>query len=41
LEQAGIPILTEEGKGMVSFCPEDKRDSLAMQILVEKDRKLK
>ncbi|MFC3352900.1 helix-turn-helix transcriptional regulator [Sphingobacterium zeae] len=37
LEQAGIPILTE----MVSFCPEDKRDSLAMQILVEKDRKLK
>ncbi|RKO69386.1 hypothetical protein D7322_21740, partial [Sphingobacterium puteale] len=39
IRQAGV--LLHEEKGMISFCPEDKRDRVAMRLLVEKDRKLK
>lgn len=39
IRQAGV--LLHEEKGMVSFCPEDKRDRVAMRLLDIKDRKLK
>lgn len=39
IRQAGV--LLHEEKGMISFCPEDKRDRVAMRLLDIKDRKLK
>ncbi|PUV22768.1 FecR domain-containing protein [Sphingobacterium athyrii] len=39
IRQAGV--LLHEEKGMISFCPEDKRDRVAMRQLDRNDRKLK
>jgi len=39
IRQAGV--LLHEEKGMISFCPEDKRDRVAMRLLGGYNRKLK